>query len=173
MIKVNETSTEGADERALYSSKHSSGGWSASQERFVAESETDVDELRSRLKEGEERYLDRVMEKEGEPTVVILKVSTVDGTVPPVYSEMFPFWDKKSYSEEEVRSIEIGYMDKGDTGTELDSLHGRWYKLFELEDFDHEKLEIREGEWRSTEIEFQGEQVTTKEHYEKHLYRYS
>lgn len=155
---------------ALFEVDHSRGEYSARLVRTIAQESQDIEELREKLGERERKYLDRVTEENGEPSIVVLKEATVDGTTPPVYRRFFPFWEKKEFDESEVRSLEIGYMDRGDNETGIDELHGGWYKLFSLEDFDHSHLEIREGNWKSTDVEFEGEEQTTKQHYEKHLY---
>jgi hypothetical protein len=170
-LEYSETSTSGS--MALFNIDHSKGEYSARINRQIAENSEEVDKIKERLDKEEGKYLEARLEEEGNPSLVVFKKAEVYGSAPPVYQKMFPFWNKKEFNNSEIRILEVGYMDKGDSEEDIDNLHGRWYKLFSFEDFDHNQLEIREGNWQSTEIHFQGEKTHTKDHYEKHLYKYN
>lgn len=168
-IEYSKSATSGG--LAIFDVQHSQGEYHARLERSVAENPGEIEELKKDLEEDEIAYLEKVIDEEGKPSVVVLKESVVDGKAPPVYQKLFPFWGKTRFNEDGVRSIELGYMESGDSESKVDQMHGDWYKLFTFEDFDYRQLEIREGNWKSTETDFQGKKVHTKKHYEKHLYR--
>jgi hypothetical protein len=140
-------------------------------ERDINNSRDEINRLRERLNEDEKEYLKDVRREERKPDVVVLKTMKIDGYAPAVKMELYPFWEKESYDNELVRCLEIGYLDYGDNETAFDRKHGKWYKLVSFEDFDHERLEIKEGNWQSREIEVSGEKRQTLDHYEKHLFK--
>lgn len=120
----------------------------------------------------EREYLDKIVEEEGDPDVIKIKQAEIDGPIPAIYRTLFPFWETEKFDEKPLRAIEIGYLDRGDNSEDIDKKHGDWFKLFSFKGFDYSFLEIREGGWKSTGIEFEGEEVTTKQHYEKKMYEY-
>lgn len=124
------------------------------------------------LTDYERNYIEDIVEREGDPDVMTLKQAKVDGPIPAIYREMFPFWETEEFDEKPLRAVEIGYLDRGDNEEDVDQKHGDWFKLFSFKGFDHQFLEIREGNWTSREIELEGEEVRTKQHYEKKLYEY-
>jgi len=124
------------------------------------------------LTDYERNYIENIVEREGDPDVMTLKQAKIDGPIPAIYRKLFPFWETEEFDEKPLRAVEIGYLDRGDNEEDVDQKHGDWFKLFSFKGFDHQFLEIREGNWTSTEIELDGEEVTTKQHYEKKLYKY-
>ncbi|MFB6100685.1 MAG: hypothetical protein ABEK16_05415 [Candidatus Nanohalobium sp.] len=161
------------DSMALFEVDHSEGEYNARLTRQLAQEKGEIEDLREDLTDEELEYLDDVIDEEGEPSIIVLKEAEVDGSTPPVYQKMFPFWNTTNFENSGIRALEIGYMDYGDNETDVDKLHGRWYKLFSFDNFDYDHLEIREGNWKSTIAELDGETIRTKDHYEKHLYNYN
>jgi hypothetical protein len=121
----------------------------------------------------EEEYAENIVEKQGEPSVIVVKKAQVDGPTPAIYRKLFPFWDTEDFDEMPLRSIELGYLDRGDNDSDIDEKYGDWFKLFTFPDFDYRFLEIKEEGYTSTEVELGDEKVTTKQHYEKKLYSYT
>lgn len=124
------------------------------------------------LTDYERNYIEDIVEREGDPDVMNLKQAKIDGPIPAIYRKLFPFWETEEFDEKPLRAVEIGYLDRGDNDEDVDQKQGDWFKLFSFKGFDHRFLEIREGNWTSTEIELDGEEVTAKQHYEKKLYEY-
>lgn len=149
----------------------SNGNCSIVIDRDINHSRDQINRLRKQLTEKEKKYLRDVRREERLPDVVVLKTMKIDGEAPVAKMEMYPFWEKRSYDEEKVRSLEIGYLNYGDNDTDFDKKHGKWYKLMSFEDFDHERLEIREGNWQSTEVKVKREKRQTLDHYEKYLFK--
>lgn len=157
----------------IFDITHSNGETKMLIERNIVHTRPDIYWLKdSRLSKLQKSYLEDVIREEGLPDIVISKNCLVDGTTPAAYEKMFPFWEKKNYEDEKTQLLEIGYLDYGKNENDLDDVHGRWYKLFSFDDFDHPYLEVREGNWESTEVEIDGEKQNTLKHYEKYIYKY-
>lgn len=169
-LNYSPVSTSGS--MSLFEVDHSSGEYNARLTRQIEQGKGEIEDLREELTGEEAEYLDEIIDAEGEPSIIVLKEAEVEGSTPPVYQKMFPFWNTTEFKESEIRALEVGYMNYGDNETDVDKLHGRWYKLFSFDDFDYDHLEIREGDWKSTRAELDGETIRTKDHYEKHLYEY-
>lgn len=165
-----------SDNRSLgiFDVSHSNGNMKILIERDIVHTRSDIHHLEeSKLEKAEKGYLEEITREEGLPDIVILKNCLFDGEAPAIYYEkLFPFWEKENYSKETVRVIEIGYLDYGSNENDLDDVHGRWYKLFNFEDFDYSYLEVREGNWESTQVKINGEEYNTLKSYEKYLYTY-
>lgn len=172
ITELDATESSASESAALFHVDHSDGTYDARIDRRIAQESGELEDLKQELNEKERDYIENIISMEEEPDIAVLKKAQVNGETPAVYRKMFPFWERTEFENSEIRVIELGYMEYGDTDSEVDKLHGRWYKLFSFQDFDYDQLEIREGNWRSTEVELEGQKQNTKQHYEKHLYRY-
>lgn len=156
----------------IYEVNHTAGECNFVIERSVARDRKSIEELSSeKLTSEEKNYLEKRRREERTPDLVVFKKFDITGETPAVQQDLHPFWEKTSWSGEEVRILELGYLDYGDNSTELAERHGRWYKLFSFEGFDHDRLEIREGNWRGREVETARGGINAIENYEKYLYR--
>lgn len=172
-LKTNQTFDELNSSISITNWRHTSGTCSSHLKALFAETDRERDQIKNRASPEHRKYMEEILEEEEDlPDSVVLKKAVINGETPAVYRNLFPFWNTTNFSNMEVEIIELIYREYGDNQKDIDSFHGRIYKLFSFEDFDHDHLEIREGNWKSTEIEFQGQKTTTKEHYEKHLYEY-
>lgn len=151
---------------------HSDGRLKMTVEREIRQERKPINQISTRLDRQENEYFKTVKREEAMPDQLILKKIRMNGVSPPILRKLFPFWNKKKFRDEVVRVLEIGYLDYGENESRLDSSRGRWYKLFNFENFDQEFLEVKEGNWKSTEIEFEGERRSVLKNYERYLYRY-
>ncbi len=132
--------------------KHSGGHYFVDEEMFLNPS---VEKLNSKQKS----FVENIKNKHGNPSLGIwLKRSKMSGPYPPMYSQLFPFWNKDILSAKYVESIELGY--------EISQAHGDWYKIFEIAG---KVYEIEEDNYSEKNELCGGKTVSIKNTYRKKI----
>lgn len=132
--------------------KHSGGHYFVDEEIFFNPS---IEILNPKQKS----FVESTKKKHGNPSMGIwLKRSKMSGSYPPMYSQLFPFWNKNILSAKYVESIELGY--------EIAQAHGDWYKIFEIAG---KVYEIEEDNYSEREETYKSKKVSIKNTYRKKI----
>src|SRR3989344_1044579 len=107
----------------------------------------------SLLSKQQQKYSQKVTQKQGKSSEVWLKQFNVHGNPLPIYNKIFPFW-KHLWKQSQGSIIEIGY--------EKEMSHGDWYKLFEA---GNEVYEIFEDNFTSLDVIYKGKKIKIKDTY--------
>jgi len=108
------------------------------------------------LTKKQKEFLEKIKAERGKPTDTWLKQVNTNGTPPPLYKQLFPFW--KTQLENVGSVFEIGY--------EKELSHGDWYKFF---DFGKQCYEVQEDNWTSKSIQWKGKSTKIKNTYRKYV----
>ncbi len=122
------------------------------------------EELPSLVKE----KVEEILEDKGKPDSIWTQRFEAKGALPLIYYKMFPT-NVLDLDLEDCRGnmIQLGYLNKEES--EIDKVHGEWYKFFMFEN-DPRLFFIKEGNWSSIEVEINGKKERIKNTYGKELY---
>ncbi|RLJ02835.1 MAG: hypothetical protein DRP11_02535 [Candidatus Aenigmatarchaeota archaeon] len=119
------------------------------------------------LIEAQEHFIETMIGKYGEPDSIWLKEFSASGVKPPLYYRIFPADDLFEVEAANGWILELGYLNK--EGDEIDRIHGEWHKLMSV---NQKLFYVKEGGWKSKNVEINGENVRVKDRYNKELFIY-